>query len=97
MQKKQYRGKDIASAEVNRPELRLKLWTLENRLLAHWASENGLLFLSAPDNAKCADGYLAESCYGHDATHANQRYGELVLDQIAGCLRAGILETRNHG
>lgn len=82
-QKKQsYRGKTIREVGVQLPESRLKLWLLEARLAAAWASQRGMHFVPAPDQALDADGFLAEQFYYDDATHANAAYGALVIRQI---------------
>jgi hypothetical protein len=82
-QKKQsYRGKGIAEYGVERPESRLKLWSLEARLTAAWAAGEGMHFVAPPGEALSSDGFLDVNFYADDATHANARYGALVVDQI---------------
>jgi hypothetical protein len=83
---RQYYGKNLQEVGVERPESRLKLWSLESRLSARWAESKGIQFVPAP--AKCfnADGFLSRKYYFEDATHANARYGVLVVEQICGIL-----------
>jgi hypothetical protein len=86
-QKKQsYRGRTIRDVGVERALSRLKLWKLESRLMASWAEGQGISFVPAPAEAFDSDGFLREELYSDDATHANARYGALVVKQICGIL-----------
>ena len=96
-QKKQiYRGKSVRQFGIERPELRLKLWLLETRLMADWADSFGAQFLPAPTAALDPDGFLSEAYYGDDVTHANAAYGALVLDQVAAIV-SGSSKQVSHG
>jgi len=67
---------------VSRPELRLKFWQLQNRALEEICAELGVEVLGPPADALDPNGFLARPYYAGDATHANLRYGELVLQQL---------------
>ena len=82
-----YRGKLVEEFGVERPESRLKLWRLEERLMSEWAESQGMQFVPAPRGAFDASGFLKEAYYEDDVTHANSGYGVLVLEQIAAILR----------
>lgn len=82
-QNRAYRGRSIMDAGLSPPQLRAKLWKLEAKLLAEWAEEEGLGFVPAPESAFNEDGFLPRKFYYEDATHANAKYGALVLEQIA--------------
>jgi hypothetical protein len=82
-QARAYRGQSIMDAGLSPPELRMKLWKLEAKLLGQWAEEQGMSFVPAPPEAFNEDGFLSRKFYHEDATHANGRYGALVLEQIA--------------
>lgn len=73
---------DIASLGVSSPALRMKFWQLQNWVIEQLCEEWGVEFLPPPDAARDEDGFLARGCYAKDATHANENYGELVLEQL---------------
>ena len=79
--KKVYNGRSFLEFDVERPNVRLKLWRLEARLLEQWSSLEGMRFVPAPEEAFDEAGFLRPHYY-EDATHANARYGALVIDQI---------------
>jgi hypothetical protein len=86
-QKKQvYRGRSVKEVGIERAESRLKLWLLEERLMADWARSRGMQFLPPPPAAFDDSGFLREDCYSEDVTHANARYGALVIDQITAII-----------
>jgi len=64
-----------------RPESRLKLWLMETRAMAAWCASENLDFVPAPAGAFDVNGFLHPRFYS-DATHANAKYGALVIDQI---------------
>jgi hypothetical protein len=74
----------IASLGVSSPELRMKFWRLQNLVVEQLCDDLGVGTLPPPDAARDADGFLARECYAKDATHANENYGELVLQQLEG-------------
>lgn len=78
-----YRNKVVEDFGVEKAESRLKLWLLEERLMAQWADSLGMRFLPAPPAAFDDRGFLKEIYYDDDVTHANSGYGALVLRQIA--------------
>jgi len=95
-QKKQsYRGISVEEVGLERPESRLKLWLMENRALAKWAASEDLGFVEAPREAFDANGFLNPQLYS-DVTHANAKYGALVIDQICEIID-GAREERAHG
>jgi hypothetical protein len=94
--KRAYRGKVVCDVGVERPVSRLKLWRLETSLISSWAEAEGMSFVPPPSEAFDADGFLAEEFYGDDATHANARYGALVVKQISEIIRNRVPEAA-HG
>lgn len=80
-QKKVHNGQRVAEVEVERPEIRLKLWQLEAGLLERWAKRGGMHYVPAPPEAFDDNGFLGREFY-NDATHANAQYGALVVRQI---------------
>lgn len=72
----------IARQGVSSPDLRLKFWHLQNRAMEEICAELNVEVLQSPANASEANGFLARTYFAGDATHANPRYGELVLQQL---------------
>jgi hypothetical protein len=68
----------IAPSEVSPPELRLKFWNLQSRVLHKWCGDRGIEVLPPPPEA-LEQGFLRREYWNPDATHANELYGELVL------------------
>ena len=61
---------------------RRRLWQAQSRMMRRLCDEQAMSFLPTPPSALDSSGYLATSCYGADATHANAAYGELVLQDL---------------
>ena len=72
----------ISSFGVSPPELRMKFWRLQIRVLEELCSELGVDALMPPEGTRDEHGFLAPSFYANDATHANARYGEIVIQQL---------------
>ena len=81
-----FAAEGLARQGVSKPELRLKFWQLQNRAIEEICVELGLEVLTPPENSLDPDGFLARPFYAGDATHANRRYGELVLEQLESML-----------
>lgn len=77
-----FASEGIGRLGVSAPELRMKFWRLQNFALREICSELGIEVFDAPQEACDSDGFLVRDCYAGDATHANVRYGELVLQQL---------------
>lgn len=67
--------------EISPAATRYKLWRLHSRIVSDWCAATGVTFVACPAAAVDADGFLREPFYG-DGAHANDAYGELVLDQM---------------
>lgn len=80
--KRAYHGRSVEDVGVERPASRRKLWLMETMAIARWAGAHGMRFVPAPAAAFNGSGFLARKYYFEDATHANARYGALVLQQI---------------
>lgn len=72
----------IGQLGISKPELRMKFWRLQSRALNEIGGELDVEVMGPPGAACDADGFLARDCYAGDATHANAKYGELVLQQL---------------
>jgi hypothetical protein len=62
--------------------LRLKCWQVQLDCLADLCRDQGIELLKPPQQGLTPQGYLAPRYYAKDVTHANRRYGELVLRQM---------------
>jgi hypothetical protein len=77
-----YRDRLVAEAGLNPAAIRLKLWKLEMRVLAHLCAGWTMHLMLPPVEAQTPEGFLKPEYYANDATHANAAYGELVLRQL---------------
>jgi hypothetical protein len=73
-----------------RPELRLKCWKIQLKILTEVCDELGIRLVMPPAHTVTEDGYLDPRFYEKDVTHANRRYGEAVLTQIAKISRSRV-------
>lgn len=80
-----FASEGIASLGVSSPQLRLKFWQMQNRALQEICADLGIETLPPPAAACDVDGFLDQSYFARDATHANAAYGELVLEQLEQC------------
>ena len=72
----------ITTHGVSQPDLRLKFWRLQTRILEQFCRELGVEVLMPPAAALDEQGFLAKDFYANDATHANPEYGELLLTEV---------------
>lgn len=79
---KKYRGSLIAEVGITPAPVRAKLWRLEMRCIEAHCTAVGISFLRAPADSFDPDGFLRPDLYGSDATHANEKYGAMVIDQL---------------
>lgn len=68
--------------EITPKSVRLKLYAVQNRVLAAHCAARGIAFIPAPAAGCDAEGFLAADCRREDPTHGNARYGRLVLEEI---------------
>jgi hypothetical protein len=77
-----FAAEGIERLGVSSPALRMKFWHLQNRVLQEICGELGIELIPPPAEAMDPHGFLKRSCYAGDATHANIKYGELVLADL---------------
>jgi hypothetical protein len=77
-----YRDKVIGEYDINPSTIRLKLWQLEMQALSDVCRGYGISFLPPPVEAVDEAGFLRVDYYADDGTHANKKYGILVLSQL---------------
>ncbi|MCA2011131.1 hypothetical protein LCM17_06525 [Cereibacter sphaeroides] len=88
--KESYRGQKISEAGFAPKPSRLALWQLEDALVREYLSKRGIGSLDVPAQALTPEGFLAEEFFAPDMTHANWRYGALILNDLVA--RLGRLE-----
>jgi hypothetical protein len=84
----------IAEFGPTRPGLRLKCWKIQFDCLARLCRELDIVLVAPPAKALTDEGYLHPQSYANDVTHANRRYGALVLHQISKITRTGLFDGR---
>ena len=84
-------GLDPDSVPLSPPTFRLKLWAVLQDLLRDTARRTGAIFVPVPVGAVSRDGFLDRSCYARDVTHANQKFGALMMTELHN--KAGISKT----
>ena len=77
-----FASEGITRLGVSSPDLRIKFWRLQNRAIEEICADLGIEVMGPPPDGCDEDGFLARDCYAGDATHANVKYGELVLRQL---------------
>jgi hypothetical protein len=77
-----FRREGLATRGVSAPELRLKFWRMQTRVLQAICAELGIEVLMPPGRALDESGFLQPEFYAVDATHANWRYGERLMREI---------------
>jgi hypothetical protein len=85
----------LASRGVSSPELRLKFWKLQTRILESICSEIGMDVMLPPRVTTDKAGFLKPEFYAQDATHANWLYGERLLKEIESRYGARPAEPAN--
>ena len=66
--------------------LRLALWRMRSEIIKNLSQIIGCVYLRCPGESQDSAGYLIESVWSN-ATHANELYGAMVLEQIAALVR----------
>lgn len=75
-------GFDLATIGIAAPSVRRKLWFVVQELMAETAAAHGALFAPSPEAAQDGDGLLRVEMSGGDVSHANERYGRLLIGQL---------------
>lgn len=84
----QFAARGLMDNGVSPAPLRYKLWKLQTDLTRRMYEKAGVKQLMPPQKAMDEDGYLRPDFYAKDATHANKKYGTLVLRQIKSSILA---------
>ena len=62
--------------------LRSILWSVVNGMLENYSHELGVNFLSAPSGSMDINGMLMSDYWESDSTHANSKYGLLLIEEF---------------
>lgn len=68
--------------EASSDELRIAMWRLIQSITSEVASEFGVNFVKVPDEAISPSGLLKSEYWTDDLTHANEKYGALMLEKV---------------
>lgn len=77
-----YRDVDITTSTINNSSNRLALWKAEMRSLARYCKSLDIEIIEAPASTLDSKGFLKDTYYANDTTHANINYGQDVLLQL---------------
>jgi hypothetical protein len=80
--------RDELSNGIAPARIRMKLWKLQDQVYTDICVENGIEVLPFPDEAKNAAGFIAPDYRYKDPTHADIKYGHLVLSQLEAVHRS---------
>ena len=75
-------GADMSDLVITSDSLRLELWNVLAELLAKSAKNLNASFLSAPPASRDAFGMLLPEYWASDVTHANSKYGLLLIEEL---------------
>jgi hypothetical protein len=76
-----------ANFEITTPLLRYKLWYTLQSLYKAMAEQFGITYINIPACVTDSDGFLHEDYYANDVTHANEKYGAIMLNEIISVVR----------
>jgi hypothetical protein len=77
---------NLQDVPLTPPRLRFKLWMIVQMMLEDVARSYEIPFVPVPISVQTTDGFLAESYWAEDITHANETYGGVMRDHIAATL-----------
>lgn len=80
--------KDALTQGVTPAKIRRKLWKLQSDIYRDVCRERGIDFLPFPQEAMSERGFMAPAYCFPDPTHANAKYGTLVLAELEAILGA---------
>lgn len=75
-------AEEFAAHGIMPAHTRLNCWLHQKKLCMEMADACGLDFIELPDEVLCETGFLRDDLYGDNPSHANDRYGELMLRHI---------------
>ena len=79
--KNKFKARGIDNIKVNSATLRYKFWQTNSDIYRELCDKYEQVFVPSPEAAQTPTGFLAHD-YWSDPTHANQAYGELILQRM---------------
>ncbi|WP_132861829.1 hypothetical protein [Shimia isoporae] len=73
---------DFTQDDLAPSELRLLMYKIQTKILKCAADRNNADFIDIHESLVRADGFLRDAFTQHDPTHANQDFGDAMLDVI---------------
>jgi len=77
-----FQDQNLGDLGVSPSYLRYKLWALHSEIIREGIAAANIPFVPTSPDVLDQHGYLREDLTTHDATHANEDYGLLMLDHI---------------
>lgn len=72
---------------VSKASLRAKIWRIQVNALKNLSAEWQVAILEPPKGTIEDNSFLKPEFYANDATHANEKYGELILAQLESLIQ----------
>jgi hypothetical protein len=91
-----FREQGIAERGLTPASIRLKLWALQVSVLGQLCREWGCTLLPAPAQAVDGNGFLKDDFSADDATHGNESYGRLNIEQVLAFAAPELCGTSQH-
>jgi len=66
--------------------LRYKVWRVQCGLMRQICADYGVMYVETPANMIDVPGMMARHAWGADATHANEVYGEAMINRALDCV-----------
>lgn len=85
-------GLNLSDLKASSDELRVALWKLNQQMTAEIAKVFSYPLISVPESSVTEQGTLQEDFCGDDLTHANFKYGKLLLNKCLDVLGMKIEE-----
>ena len=77
-----FAAKGIMEKGVSPAPMRLRIWNIQNEVRGAVLAEGGVDLLPPPDGTMDEAGFLKPEYYASDATHANEKYGMKIIQQV---------------
>ena len=75
-------GESINKYGISSSHVRMKMWILHSKIIKSFCRKSNFNFVEVPDGLKKSNGFLSEMAYKDDFFHANDWYGDFLLNFI---------------
>lgn len=89
---KEFFQKTLSLRKVSPDLLRYKMWRLQTELYREMCAEIGVDYVATPPEFVAPDGMLVRSAWATDATHANELFGERMMQDVFALARQRLAE-----